>query len=402
MFVANHHPHPPPHTPHSSDTAFNVTAVTLGNSSTVAAGDPILIIGNNEGYVFSAIEGVVSDVRVLSDTPGTRPSIDIETTTDSGGGSSGSPVWNAQSEPGCGVGGKGEKAKRGDTSVHLPTHPTPPPGQVVAVNYAGDSTSARVVPINYVLNILNQIKAGAIVARGDAGLLATLIPVGDAVRHYKLPKDAAVAASAARGAIGGVPKVILVSALSPRAPAAGVVKPGDIVFAADNATLADDLAALDRAMDAHAGKTVPITLYRNGARVEVAMPTHDLEQTKTKKFARFAGGTFQDLSERTLLFTPVDGVNGVLLAYTDEGTTFGTAVPARAVVTAVNGLPTPTLDAFIAAAATVKHGDAGTVQYASSKYPTDPGTTEVTYDTRFTPLEVYAFDDGAHEWVKDV
>lgn len=81
-----------------------MTAVTLGNSSTVRAGDPILIIGNNEGYVFSAIEGVVSDVRVISDTPGTRPSIDIETTTDSGGGSSGSPVWNAQSELGVGGG----------------------------------------------------------------------------------------------------------------------------------------------------------------------------------------------------------------------------------------------------------------------------------------------------------
>ena len=372
----------------------------------MAAGDPILIIGNNEGYVFSAIEGVVSDVRVLSDTPGTRPSIDIETTTDSGGGSSGSPVWNAQSEW-EGVGWEGEREGNAKRVFNLVPHPHPPhppslPGQVVAVNYAGDSTSARVVPINYVLNILNQIKAGAVVARGDAGLLATLIPVGDAVRHYKLPKEAAVAAGAARGDIGGVPKVILVSALNPRAPAAGVVKPGDIVFAADNVTLADDLAALDRAMDAHVGKTVPVTLYRNGAKVDVAMPTHDLEKTKTKKFARFAGGTFQDLSERTLLFTPVDGVDGVLLAYTDEGTTLGTAVPARAVVTAVNGLPTPTLDAFIAAAATVKHGDAGTVQYVSSRYPTDPGTTEVTYDTRFTPLEVYAFDDSAHEWVKEV
>lgn len=252
------------------------------------------------------------------------------------------------------------------------------------------------------LNILAQIKAGTPVARGDAGLLPTLVPVGDAVRHYRLPKDAAAAAGAARGDIGGVPKVILVTALNPRAPAARVVKPGDIIFAADGVTLADDLAALDRHMDAHVGGSVPVTLYRNGVRVDVDMPTHDLERTKTKKFARFAGGTFQDLSERALLFTPVAGVDGVLLAYTDEGTTLGTAVPPRAVVTALNGVPTPTLDAFIAAAAAVKHGDAGTVTYASSRYPADPGTTEVTFDTRFTPLEVYAFDDGAHEWVKEM
>jgi S1-C subfamily serine protease len=315
----------------------------------------------------------------------------------------------------------------------------PPLGLVVAVNYAGDSTSARVVPINYVTNILTQLLAGTRVARGDAGLIATLIPTGDAVRHYKLPKDAAAAATAARGPIGGVPKVILVSSLNPRAPAADVIKPGDILYAADgDVPLADDLAALDRAMDRHVGKSVPVTVYRNGVKMEVDMPTHDLEALKTKRFgereggggegkgggagavgarcfnthpvppplninhtARFAGGTFQDLSERTLLFTPVSGVDGVLLAYTDEGTSFGTAVPPRAVVTALNGVPTPTLDAFIAAAATVKHGDAGAVQYASSKVPADPGTTEITYDTRFAPLEVFAFDDGALEWVKE-
>ena len=91
--------------------------------------------------------------------------------------------------------------------------------------------------------------------------------------------------------------------------------------------------------------------------------------------ARFAGGTFQDLSERTLLFTPVSGVDGVLLAYTDGGTSFGTVVPPRAVVTALNGVPTPTLDAFIAAASSIRNGDAGAVQYASSRIPADPGTT---------------------------
>ena len=58
-------------------------------------------------------------------------------------------------------------------------------------------------------------------------------------------------------------------------------------------------------------------------------------------------------------------------------------------------VPTPTMDAFIAAASTVKHGDAGAVQYASSRVPADPGTTEITYDTRFAPLEVFKFDEGA-------
>lgn len=75
------------------ETTYNLTAVELGTAESLLVGDPVLIIGNNEGYVFSAIEGVVSDLRALSDTAGVRPSLDIETTFDSSSGSSGSPVW---------------------------------------------------------------------------------------------------------------------------------------------------------------------------------------------------------------------------------------------------------------------------------------------------------------------
>jgi len=75
-----------------NETTYELTAVELGSAETLRVGDPVLIIGNNEGYVFSAIEGVVSDLRALSDTAGVRPSLDIETTFDSSSGSSGSPV----------------------------------------------------------------------------------------------------------------------------------------------------------------------------------------------------------------------------------------------------------------------------------------------------------------------
>ena len=77
----------------ASETTYNLTQVELGTAESLRVGDAVLIIGNNEGYVFSAIEGVVSDLRALSDTAGVRPSLDIETTFDSSSGSSGSPVW---------------------------------------------------------------------------------------------------------------------------------------------------------------------------------------------------------------------------------------------------------------------------------------------------------------------
>ena len=97
---------------------------------------------------------------------------------------------------------------------------------------------------------------------------------------------------------------------------------------------------------------------------------------------------------------PVD-VDGVFMPDADDGSSFGGAVPPRGVVVALNGVPTPTLDVFIREAAKVEAGAAGSVQWASSRTPADPTVAEITYDTRFSPLEVFAFDDTVLEWVKE-
>lgn len=350
------------------ETTYNLTAVELGTAESLRVGDPVLIIGNNEGYVFSAIEGVVSDLRAISDTAGVRPSLDIETTFDSSSGSSGSPVWNAA-------------------------------GKVVAVNYAGDDSAAREVPIDYVTAALDKLKRGK-AYRGDAGVVGMLVPLGEATRNFRLPSDAAAEAAAARPArIGGTPKVIVVKTINPRAPAAGVVKPGDVIFSADGKILADDLFELDRIMDKHVNRTVPVVLYRDGAKINVDMPTHDLEALKARRFARFAGGAFHDLTERTIYFTPVDG-DGVMMAYSDAGTTFGTAAGSKAVVTELNGDKIAGLDDFIAAARKVKHGQHGSFVHRNPNSPGDGSLDEITYDLRFDPLEVFEWDEGKLEWVK--
>lgn len=352
-----------------NETTYELTAVELGSAETLRVGDPVLIIGNNEGYVFSAIEGVVSDLRALSDTAGVRPSLDIETTFDSSSGSSGSPVWDAS-------------------------------GKVVAVNYAGDESAAREVPIDYVTAALDKLKKGK-AYRGDAGVVGMLVPLGEATRNFRLPADAAAAAAAARPArVGGTPKVIVVKTINPGAPAAGVVKPGDVLFSADGITLADDLFALDRIMDEHVNRTVPVVLYRNGARVEADMPTHDLEALKARRFARFAGGAFHDLTERTVYFTPVD-TDGVMMAYSDSGTTLNTAAGAKAVISELNGDRIGNLDDFIAAAKKVKHGQHGSFVHRNPNSAGDGSLDEITYDLRFNPLEVFQWDEGKLEWVKE-
>lgn len=352
------------------ETTYNLTAVELGTAESLRVGDPVLIIGNNEGYVFSAIEGVVSDLRAISDTAGVRPSLDIETTFDSSSGSSGSPVWDAA-------------------------------GKVVAVNYAGDDSAAREVPIDYVTAALDKInKNGGKAYRGDAGVVAMLVPLGEATRNFHLPSDAASAAAAARPKhVGGTPKVIVVKTINPRAPAEGVIKPGDVIFSADGVVLADDLFALDRIMDKHVNSTVPVVLYRDGKKIDAKMPTHDLEALKARRFVRFGGGAFHDLTERTIYFTPVEG-DGVMMAYSDAGTSFNTAAGSKAVVTELNGERVRNLNDFIAAAKKIKHGEHGSFVHRNPSLPSEGSLDDITYDLRFNPLEVFEWDEDKLEWVK--
>lgn len=273
-------------------------------------------------------------------------------------------------------------------------------GKVVAVNYAGDESAAREVPIDYVTAALDKLKKGK-AYRGDAGVVGMLVLLGEATRNFRLPADAAAAAAAARPArVGGTPKVIVVKTINPGAPAAGVVKPGDVLFSADGITLADDLFALDRIMDEHVNRTVPVVLYRNGARVEADMPTHDLEALKARRFARFAGGAFHDLTERTVYFTPVD-TDGVMMAYSDSGTTLNTAAGAKAVISELNGDRIGNLDDFIAAAKKVKHGQHGSFVHRNPNSAGDGSLDEITFDLRFNPLEVFQWDEGKLEWVKE-
>ena len=67
-------------------------------------------------------------------------------------------------------------------------------GKVVAVNYAGDESAAREVPIDYVTAALDKLKKGK-AYRGDAGVVGMLVPLGEATRNFRLPADAAAAAA---------------------------------------------------------------------------------------------------------------------------------------------------------------------------------------------------------------
>ena len=173
---------------------------------------------------------------------------------------------------------KGERRER--RACGLLTNPPllPPSGMEGAYSQA--------VPIDKIKAALDALLAGRTPPRGDLGATLRLLPAGVARRSYRLPADAVP-----KPTDGGTPQVISVASLLPGVDGAGGLQPGDIIVKVDGTTVGDDVMAVDRAAGARVGATVPVVVYRNGSRVDLAkVPVRNLDALKVKKFGEREGG----------------------------------------------------------------------------------------------------------------
>jgi S1-C subfamily serine protease len=143
-----------------------------------------------------------------------------------------------------------------------------------------DGAYSKAVPADKIAAALASLKDGKPPPRGDLGAALRLVPAGVARRAYRLPADAVP-----KPTDGGTPSVIAVAALLPGAETAGGMQPGDVIASVDGVAVGDDLLAVDKAAGGKVGKSVPVVVYRNGTKVDLAkVPVRDLEALKVKKF----------------------------------------------------------------------------------------------------------------------
>lgn len=219
---------------------------------------------------------------------------------------------------------------------------------------------------------------------------------------------------------GGVPSVTLLAQVPSYSAASGVLERGDIVFAVNGTLLRDDTAlfslAADRAVAANA--TLPVTVYRHGERLEVDVPVRDANAEKITRFARFAGGVLHDL-KGLARWKYGGGGNaegntnngtGLFLSYAAPGSSWSALASSsgadsdltKRLILSVNGRDTQAggLDEFIRAAKEIKDGDEGFVVARNPLVVSRPAgvASEVAFNTRYDPLEVFEWDERRKEW----
>jgi len=349
---------------------FELRAVSLGAWRDLALGEELLLIGNNDREEYSIKFGTVAKLNV---NKGDRHSSYIHTTFDRTGGSSGSPVWNAQSE-------------------------------VVGIHARGTNTSSFELPIEYITDALGRIQQGIPIQRGEIGLDLHLLTIGQAIRHFSLPeplRDQIVSSSAE------TPRVIQVETTIRRTTGQALFQPGDIVYRLNGELLRDDLYRFDAILNGHVGRSVALDVYRHGKPLRIEVQVDDMEKEKVRRFVRFAGAVFHDIT--TSLRRRLDfEADGVYMSYASRGSSFA-HLGRRAkngalsvIVSEMNGLPIRNLDDFYEICTRIAHSQhTYVIRRDAFIFDQSMQPRTVTVNLKYGPLGIFAWNAETLDWDKE-
>lgn len=146
---------------------------------------------------------------------------------------------------------------------------------------------------------------------------------------------------------GAQRSVLAVTRLVAGSPAAGLLRPGDLLLAVDGRIVTTP-REVERA--AHAG-VLELTLWRDGAELALAVPTVPLSGRDVERVLVWAGATLH-APHRAMAAQRGIAPEGVFVAFFMYGSPASRyQLWAGRRIVEVDGVPTPTLDAFIAAVA---------------------------------------------------
>ena len=350
---------------------FKLQSVECGSWNDLSMGDELLFIGNNEREEYSVKFGTVANINI---NKGERHSSYIHTTFNSAGGSSGSPVWNTE-------------------------------GKVVGIHSRGTRTSDFELPIDYLLDVLHKIKNDIPIKRGEIGVDLKLVTMGEAVRHFNLPKEIAAEISPFNK---GTPKVIEIETLIPRSSSEKLLKQGDIIYKLEEKLLYDNLYLFDALLDQNVGQTVVLEIFRSGQPLRINVYVEDIEKKKIRRFVRFAGAIFHDITPQLRRVYDFSG-DGINMSFAADGSSFSQLGYRdkenrffRVIVSEFDGRPIKNLDDFIKVCAGIHDGkNTFVIVRDFMMFNRSLKPQGVTVNLKYGPLELFSWNAKSLDWQKD-
>jgi len=181
-------------------------------------------------------------------------------------------------------------------------------------------------------------------------------------------------------------RAVEVVRIAAETPAAGLLQPGDLLLAADGEPVTR-YRELERAAQREA---VELSVFRDGKRLALRVPTVTLDPIGTRRALLFGGALLQPVPYPVQLQrgVPAEGVYVVGRWYGSPVERHGLRATRR--ILAVGGVATPDLDAFLAAVSRVP--DRGDLQLLAEDLDGKPEVVTLQLDLRYWPTRELRWD----------
>ncbi|KAI8870574.1 hypothetical protein GQ42DRAFT_162616 [Ramicandelaber brevisporus] len=333
------------------------------DTSNVAVGTEVKIIGNDAGEDISILSGHIS--RLDRNAPKYKGYCDfntfyLQTAANLSGGSSGSPVVDIA-------------------------------GTAVALQCGGrkDAATNFFLPMFRIRRALELLQKGEHIARGTIQTKWIYSSYAELVR-LGLPREYE---DSVRAKFPEGKGMLLAQRVLKKGPAADKIHNDDILYSVDGEILTD-FRVLDEILDDSIGREVEFAVIRDNQLLKYSVAVQDLHSITPDRLLRLSGAIVHDLSY-IMAMASDHPVEGVFIAR--PGGPFATD---GHILSKLNDIPTPNLDAFITAAATLADEEKLVYSYYSLGWPDNVRTMAGFFDSHYAEAALYTRNDATGLWDK--
>ncbi|MEZ4818726.1 MAG: hypothetical protein R3A45_02095 [Bdellovibrionota bacterium] len=297
-------------------------------------------------------------------------------------------------------------------------------GKMVGLHSGGVGTESYEVRIDYIKDALEQLQEENTPKRGDIFVQLDTVGLATATGTWGYPK---VWAEQGIQENKNIHYALQIKRLIDGTDAAKKIQVGDFVLAIkghdkkDFINVGYSLYTFDKVVDQSVGGYVTLKMYRQGKGkkpedniFDVQIEVKDAHQYLPKRFIRFAGAIFHDLTPSILFFYGGAFNDGVFLNSAEAGTTFDALggrlykgskqTEERAmVIKKVNNQKIHSLQNFIDLVKEFSNGESFSVVFNDSQdyNPTDQAKSLQLYTGIEYPLSIYYWNEDRHMWELD-